>query len=99
MQIGDSFGEALALHDDTLVLTSLRGDSATQQNTGTAYIFNRDGSNWQESVILAASDGSRNHLFGGAIAVDANTVVVGTNTDDEAAENAGALYVCTISSS
>lgn len=73
----DYFGTSLALNDDTLVVgTRLDDDPNAGNNAGSAYIFHKSGSNWQEVQKLTASDGSENDNFGSAVAIHGTTIAV-----------------------
>jgi hypothetical protein len=81
------FGLALGINGDTVVI----GAYGTQQ-AGTAYVYVKPQSGWQDmqetAELLAANKGD----FGLAVAVYSNTVVVGAPT---AFDQSGAIYVYT----
>ena len=68
-------------------------DNDGGSNAGAVYIFNRQGTSWSEEIKLTASDASSDQFFGKAVAIDGNRLVVGAWSDDEADEDAGAVYV------
>lgn len=69
----DEFGSAVAVSGDT-ALVGASGDNFT---TGTAYVFVRNGLTWTRQQKLNSSDRNFNHYFGGAVALDGDTAVVG----------------------
>jgi len=73
VQVGDRFGSALALLNDTL-LVGAEGDA---QNRGAVYAFNRSGSIWTFPTQLLAADGVANDGFGAAVALSASHALVG----------------------
>lgn len=78
--VSDEFGYAMALEDDTLVVTSIRADGS-----GAAYAFIRDGSNWsQQAYIRPAVD--TQDAFGTAVALSGDTLVVGAPFEDSNAK-------------
>ena len=84
---GDRFGYTLAADGDTIVV------GAYGTGAGSAFVYERTGSEWLEVARLAASDGGNNDRFGRSVAIDGNTIVVGAFADDDRGTNAGAAYV------
>jgi hypothetical protein len=103
---GDLFGYAVAIRGNTIVIgdpkKKIKGDEDPNKiidgkhDVGRAYVFVRNGTNWQEFTLpesLDIFDISANAFFGGAVAIseDENTVLIGApgNTNDIM----GAAYV------
>jgi hypothetical protein len=61
--------------------------------SGYAYIFAYDGAIWQEEVKLTASDGSNHDNFGESVAIDNDTLVVGSPFNSDSGTASGAAYV------
>jgi hypothetical protein len=78
---GDHFGHSLAVSGEILVVGAYGDDGAEPNdlycNSGSAYIFNNDGTNWIERTKLELSDGRCRNQFGWAIDIFDDTVVVG----------------------
>jgi ABC-type Fe3+-hydroxamate transport system substrate-binding protein len=110
----DNFGISVAVSGDTVVVGARQEDSSTTgvnstpdesaANAGAAYVFVRSGGAWTQQAYLKASQVTASDLFGYAVAVSGDTVVVGAyqedssttgvnSTPDESAANAGAAYV------
>ncbi len=87
----DNFGSRVAIQGSTAVVAAT-GDDGT---SGSVYIFEQDGADWVEEQKLVASDASPVDVFGFALAIDGDTLVVGTPREDAAGSNAGAAYVFT----
>ncbi len=85
------FGLSVAAEGDTAVIGA-PGDAG---NVGAAYIFTRSGGAWAEAAKLVAADGEVGDLFGTAVAIQGNTILVGAKGDDDAGANAGAAYIYT----
>ena len=51
-------------------------DDKNPNNSGSAYIFNYNGTNWLEETELFASDGEPDDEFGCAVAISGDTLVV-----------------------
>ena len=87
----DNFGNHVAISGDTLVV-GVRYDDDKGTNSGSAYIFTRDlagslRSSWTRRAKLLASDGAADDAFGLRVAINGDTVVVGTT--------AGSAYIFT----
>lgn len=92
----DQLGTAVALDGETLAAGAAY---ATTREAGFAagvvYIFVRQGNNWRQQARLTAQDSGTFDLFGSAIALDGDTLVVGARAADgpSRARNSGAAYV------
>jgi hypothetical protein len=75
---GDAFGAAVAVHGDTAVVGA-HYDDPLGDSSGSAYVFQRTAGKWSEQKKLLASDGTATDYFGGSVAVDTDTVVVGAH--------------------
>jgi len=113
---GDQFGIALALDGETLVVGSagessaFAGVNAVQSNedapdSGAVYVFVRNGAVWSQQAYIKASNPTEGDIFGGEVALDGDTLVVGAYSEgssaqgvngpqgDESAPLSGAAYV------
>ena len=87
----DQFGFSVDIDDDIAVAgANFDDDNGTQ--SGSAYVFEYDGSTWVEIAQLLASDGAYQDQFGRDIAVDDTLVVAGAFSQDGFANNGGAIY-------
>ena len=73
---GDSFGFSVAISGSTIVVGAWLDDIGGNPDQGSAYVFNRQGGSWVETLKLTASDGAARSLFGSLVAVSNSTVVV-----------------------
>ena len=93
----DAFGNAVAIDGDTVVIGAVHaqktGDTGITNPPGAAYVFTRNGTVWTEQARLNASDNNYGDKFGHAVAIDADTVVVGARTKNTAAADAGSAYI------
>jgi len=88
------FGGAVSVSGTVAVVGSPFEDTPLGANAGAAHLFLRSGSRWVEQQALLPSDGAAHDLFGSAVAVDGETLVVGAFGHDTAGlNNAGAAYV------
>ncbi|HXV37072.1 MAG TPA: FG-GAP repeat protein, partial [Myxococcota bacterium] len=88
----DTFGSALAISDDLIVVGAPFEDELGDQ-AGAAYVFRYDGASWIEEQKLSASDAAAAAQFGDAVGIAGRVVVIGALGDAEQGENAGAAYV------
>lgn len=102
----DKFGGAVAISGDTIVVGAPNQDS-NATNSGAVYVFVRTGSTWSQQAFLKASNAGSDDYFGYSVAIDGDTLVVGslseasnaTGIDGDGSNNtmpgAGAVYVFT----
>ena len=76
---GDAFGDAVAISGScsTAIIGAL-GD----EDTGSAYVFRYDGSNWVEEQKLTASDGGAWDGFGHSVSISGSTALIGAPWDE-----------------
>lgn len=86
----DYFGSSVDIDGDTVVVGAV-GDDDRGANAGAVYVFMRSGTTWSQQAKLTASDGASGDGFGGDVAFDGDTVVVGA--PGVGSSNAGAIYV------
>ncbi len=90
---GDFFGASVSVDGDT-ALVGASGDDDAGSQSGSAYVFTRDGSGaWTEQAKLTASDAADLDRFGGAVSLDGDTALVGATGDDDAGSASGSAYV------
>lgn len=99
---GDLFGWSVALAGTTAVVgapnaahpTRTRTDEEPHRGlaTGVAYVFERANGRWSQTATLAATDGDTGDRFGWAVALEADTALVGAK-QDENPNGGGAAYV------
>ncbi len=113
---GDLFGWKVAVSGDTVVVgaynedsnaTGVNGNQANNSaiNSGAAYVFVRDGTNWSQQAYLKASNTGAGDYFGVSVANSGDTLVVGAdyekstatgvngNQSDNSLIESGAAYV------
>jgi hypothetical protein len=92
----DQFGKAVAISGDTVIVGVFKDTVGASGEEGSAYVFVRSGTVWTELQKLTASDGAANDLFGGAVAISGDTIVVGAPFDKVGAnQQQGSVYVFT----
>ena len=89
---GDRFGAALAMSGDYAIVGAPKQD-AVGTNSGAAYIYERQDTEWVEQAKLVASDGTHGDYFGISVAMDGDTVLIGAHRANEPFADGGAVYV------
>ncbi len=89
---GDLFGVPVAISEETVVAGAFHDDDGGG-DSGSAYVFVRDGAIWTQQQKLTASDATSNDRFGVSVALSGEAIVVGTHFDDDAGTNSGSAYV------
>ena len=90
----ERFGSHVAISGGTIVITSFYNGPNGLADTGSAYVFTESGGLWSLKQKLTASDGAVGDLFGSAVSINDDTIVVGAEFDDNGAKtNAGSAYV------
>jgi hypothetical protein len=77
---GDGFGSAVAIDGNVMVVGAPMATVNGHTTQGAAYVFVATGPGWtnvKQVAKLTASDGKAGDVFGGAVAISGNTIVVG----------------------
>jgi len=90
--LGDIFGYSVAIDGDTAIIAA-RGDDDKGSNSGSAYVFVRSGSDWNQQAKLTAGDGAANDWFGHSVAISGDTAIVAARGDDDKGSMSGSAYV------
>ena len=100
----DHFGWAVAISGDTLAVGAPT-ESGQAAFSGAVYVFVRNGTTWTQQAYLKASNAGASDLFGSALALSGDTLIVGAREEDsnatgiggneldDSASNSGAAYV------
>jgi hypothetical protein len=91
-EIEQNFGYSVSI-DGNYAIVGARGDSDNGSSSGAAYIYYRTDTIWAQQAKLLADDGAADDLFGAAVDIDNNLVVVGAYLDDDQGSNSGSAYV------
>ncbi len=88
----DKFGYPVAISGTTAIVGS-HGNDDNGPQSGSAYVFRYDGSDWREESNLVSSDGAAGDWFGYSVSIDDDVVVVGAHYNDDNGNNSGSAYV------
>ncbi len=92
----DNFGKAIAVDGDQMVIGADQADTANGIDRGAAYLFRRENGTWVFIARLTAPDGQADDAFGGATAIQGNTIVVGAyrhRNQSNGTLGSGAAYI------
>lgn len=79
-----SFGEAIALFDDLMIVGASRATVANKSSAGAAYVFRRDqrAGHWVQTQKLVSNTPQEGASFGTAVATDGKYIAVGARDYD-----------------
>jgi len=77
---GDEFGRSVGISGDTVVVGAPRDDDQNG-DSGSAYVFVRYDTSWNELEEIYAQNASNNDHFGSSVAVSSDTLLVGAPGD------------------
>lgn len=92
------YGSSVAIQGDRIVVGVKRDDadgcvSNLNCDSGSAYVYRREGTSWIVEDRLIASDWTRGDYFGSSVAISGDRILVGAERDDDVAFCAGSAYV------
>lgn len=90
---GDIFGVRVALEENTALISARRDDDEMMGvDSGSAYIFTREGNTWSQQVKLKAPDGAEDDRFGRSVALSGDNALISAMFQDEQGKNSGSAY-------
>lgn len=100
----DRFGGSVAINRDYAIIGSLADDEDSNgnnyaPNAGSAYIYKLDNGTWNQSQKITADDREGSDLFGSAVALSEDFIIVGAHREDHDSEgnnylgDAGSVYI------
>jgi hypothetical protein len=95
--VGDDFGASVAISGSTVVVGTPYASIGSNFQQGASYVFVEPGGGWSnmtQTAKLTSSDGAAGDIFGGSVAVDGSTIVVGASEAEVSGNtSAGKAYV------
>jgi hypothetical protein len=96
--VGDRFGVSVAFHGDTLVVGADSIEVGANADQGSLYVFQKPPAGWSGTLTarptIRATDSAAGDLFGQQLAIDGDTLAVGSPFDDVGANpNQGSVTV------
>jgi uncharacterized delta-60 repeat protein len=91
--LGDQFGWSVSISGDKAIVGAYLDDDLGT-SSGSAYIYEWNGSAWLQTAKLLASDGAESDQFGGSVSISGDKAIVGANLDDNlGGADAGSAYI------
>jgi len=88
----DQFGYSCSIYEDTVVI-GVRLDDLPTNDEGSAYVYERTGTTWNEIKKITASDELNGDFFGESCAIYGDTIVAFAPRSDVPVANAGVGYI------
>jgi len=85
---GDNFGFSVYVDGNRTIV----GASSSDDQAGSAYIFDFDGTVWTETK-LTASDAAAIDFFGRSVSIDGDRAIVGAHGNDDGGSFSGSAYI------
>jgi hypothetical protein len=90
----DWFGHSVSICGDYIVIGAPGNDTDKLVNTGSAYVFKRDGTSWIQQAKFGAPDAAADDEFGNSVAINGENAVVGAYQHDvNELVRAGSAYI------
>jgi len=107
LSVSKDFGYSVAIDGDTIVVGDIEVDppdpecktgrciscAAANSRCGSVYVFTKTGTSWIQQAKLTAADDDFDDLFGTSVAIDGDTIVVGTRGFPSYEYSSGSAYV------
>ena len=93
--VDDEYGGRVAMSGDTIAVGA-RQDNDHGDDSGSVYVYSRPPGGWStatETLKLTASDGAAGDVFGGAVALSSDLLIVGAFNDDDRGADSGSAYL------
>jgi len=88
---GDRFGFSVSIDGDTALIGASESDDAGFKS-GSAYVFTRTGSTWNQQAKLTADDAAALGRFGFSVSIDGDTALIGAPKFDDGAAKPSDRY-------
>ncbi|QTA88270.1 FG-GAP repeat-containing protein, cohesin domain-containing [Desulfonema magnum] len=88
----DAFGCSVSISGDYAIASDPNNDDMGK-NSGSAYIFKRNGTSWVQTAKLTASDGDAGDHFGHSVSISGNYAIVGAHLNDDIVNGSGSAYI------
>ena len=93
----DEFGRSVSIGSDYAIIGAYQDDDNGNES-GSAYIFQRNGSTWTQQQKLVASDGDSLDNFGASVSISGDYAIIGAEEDDAVGEGSGSAYIFQLNS-
>ena len=90
----DAYGASVSFSGTTALVGAYLEDTGSS-NAGSAYLFTKIGSSWQQLAQVQPTDVASSDYFGRSVSLDGNTALVGAYFEDTGGFDGGAAYTFT----
>ena len=88
----DYFGYSVSINGDYAIIGAYWDDD-DGINSGSAYIFAREGEEWTQQQKLTADDAAERDWFGNSVFINGDYAIIGAHLDDDDGINSGSAYI------
>jgi hypothetical protein len=88
----DRFGFSVSIDGDYSAIGA-DGNDDDGDNSGSAYIFIRNGDDWTQQAKLTADDAGAGDCFGYSISISGDYAIIGAQGDDDNGDFSGSAYI------
>ncbi|MFH1155613.1 MAG: FG-GAP repeat protein [Pseudomonadota bacterium] len=88
----DAFGWSVSVYDDTAIVGATSNDD-DGSFSGSAYIFKRSGTAWNQQTKLTPSPGAADLFFGYSVSLSGDIALIGAYGDTDNGHNSGSAYI------
>jgi len=88
----DSFGYSVSIDGDYAIAGAYYDDDKGT-DSGSAYVFQRNGTSWSQQKKLVANDGQSSDCLGYSVAISDQLSIAGAIYDDDKGSDAGSAYI------
>ena len=90
----DQFGLSVSISGDYAIVGA-DNDDDNGDDSGSAYIFTRNDSNWSQQTKIKPNDGTNTDGFGASVSISGDYAIVGSQFDDDNGSASGSAYIFT----
>ena len=89
----DEFGGSVSVSGDIAIVGSMYGDIGSNDDQGSAYIFEKVDGVWAQAAKIFAPGGATEDYFGSSVSVSGATAIVGAIFDGDNGSDSGSAYI------
>lgn len=89
----DYFGISMSMHNNVIVVGARNKTVGANATQGCAYVFRYSGTAWIQEQILTSTNGAAGDLFGNAVFVYNNVIIIGAYAKNNGSANQGSVYM------
>ena len=89
----DWFGYSVSLSSNTVLIGARYDDTDNGSDSGSAYIFEKNSTSWDQAAKITADDGAADDWFGHSVSLFSNTALIGAHGDDDNGIRSGSAYI------